>query len=64
MKVRIPNVMLLSLYSSMSENLSSTLSGGRVSEEDRINPKLVEGINVNSKIICLNQNTGYTGNKK
>lgn len=48
----------------MSENLSSTLSGGRVSEEDRINPKLVEGINVNSKIICLNQNTGYTGNKK
>lgn len=42
----------------MSKNVSSTLSGGRVSEEDRRNTKLVEGVNVNSKIICLNKNTG------
>lgn len=49
---------LLSLHSSMSGNVSSTLSGGRVSEENGRNPNIVEGINLNRKIICLRQNIG------
>lgn len=48
----------LSLHSSMSGNVSSTLSGGRVSEENGRNPNIVEGINLNRKIICLRQNIG------
>lgn len=44
---------LLSLHSSMSENVSPTLSWGRVSEESGRNPHIVKGITLNSKIVYV-----------